>query len=142
GRIGELEILSESERHQLEVENNDSEERVGVGEEEERIEEMVRREAERGRDRIAVVKGERRVSYGEMERRAEETGRRLRREGVRAEELVGVSVKRREELIETLLGILKAGGGYVPIDEEYPRERKEYMVKDAGMRMVIVEGEE
>ena len=57
--------------------------------------------------------------------------------GVGPEVLVGICIDRSVEMVVGLLGILKAGGAYVPLDPAYPRERLDFMLKDAKVRVVV-----
>src|SRR5678815_2326747 len=65
----------------------------------------------------------------------------IRDSGIRADDLIGISLVRSEWMVISILGILKSGGAYVPIDPEYPQERIDYMIKDSGCRVVIDEAE-
>src|SRR5262249_60853196 len=80
-----------------------------------------------------VVYGGRALSYGELNRRANQLARYLRRRGVGVETLVGVLVERSAEMVVSLLGVLKAGGTYVPLDPAYPGERLRFMAVEAGV---------
>src|SRR5262249_41409650 len=71
------------------------------------------------------------LAYRELDPRANQLAHRLRRLGVGPEVLVGVAVERSLELVVGLLGVLKAGGAYLPLDPSYPAERLAYMVEDA-----------
>src|SRR5262249_53916783 len=137
GRYEKGSLLSEEEKWQLVEEWNDTS--VEYGRERSIVEVFEKVVEERG-DAIAVEKGEEEISYGELKRRSNQLGNYLRRMGVGAEVLVGLSMERGIEMVKGMLGILKAGGGYVPLDVEYPVERLEYMIEDAGIR-VIVSGE-
>ncbi|MDP9838378.1 amino acid adenylation domain-containing protein/thioester reductase-like protein [Neorhizobium huautlense] len=77
------------------------------------------------------------VSYGELERRAENIARRLRAKGVRSEAKVGLCLTRSPELIIAMLGILKAGAAYVPLDPAYPPERLDLLVHLARPEIII-----
>ncbi|HEV2734193.1 MAG TPA: amino acid adenylation domain-containing protein [Longimicrobiaceae bacterium] len=85
----------------------------------------------------AVVFGEERLTYAELDRRAEALARRLRALGVRPESRVGVLVERSPGMVVGLLGILKAGGAFVPLDPTHPRERLAYVLEDAGIRVLL-----
>ncbi|MBQ0933566.1 amino acid adenylation domain-containing protein [Ideonella sp. 4Y16] len=85
----------------------------------------------------AVVAGAHRVSYGELERRANRLAHCLRSCGVGPEVAVVACVERGVELIVALLGILKAGGVYVPLDPGYPAERRDGVLADTGAPVLL-----
>lgn len=77
------------------------------------------------------------LSYGELNRRANKVANYLIGIGVGPNELVGVCAHRSIEMVVALLGTLKAGGAYLPLDPEYPLERLEQMLKDAQPRAIF-----
>ena len=77
------------------------------------------------------------MSYGELDRRSGEIARRLRRLGVATDARVGLVVERSPEMVVAVLGILKAGGGYLPLDPSYPRERLALLLADAAPAAVV-----
>jgi iturin family lipopeptide synthetase B len=77
------------------------------------------------------------LSYRELNRRANILAWRLRGGGVGPDSLVGLMAQRSVEMIVGLLGILKAGGAYLPIDIDYPSERKRYILEDSGIRLLV-----
>jgi amino acid adenylation domain-containing protein len=81
------------------------------------------------------------VSYGELNERANRLAHVLYSKGVRPEVIVGIMVERSIEMIVGILGILKSGGGYLPIDADYPEERKQYMLKDSGAKILLTRQE-
>ncbi len=83
------------------------------------------------------VAGER-ISYAELDARASRLAARLCRSGAGLEARVGLCVERSPALIAGMLGILKAGGVYVPLDPAYPAERLEWMAEDAGINLIVV----
>jgi amino acid adenylation domain-containing protein len=87
----------------------------------------------------ALVAGKRRLTYGELNRAANQLAHHLRRLGVEPEQRVGVCLRRSERLIVALLGVLKAGGVYVPLDPAYPKERLELILQDSVARWVVGE---
>jgi amino acid adenylation domain-containing protein len=87
----------------------------------------------------AVIFRGREMAYRELDRRANRVARSLIARGIGPEDLVGLRVERSPELIVAILGVLKAGAAYLPLDPEYPRERLSFMVEDAGARLVLTE---
>ncbi|NLE87560.1 MAG: amino acid adenylation domain-containing protein [Myxococcales bacterium] len=90
-------------------------------------------------ERVAVVYGDEELTYGELDRRATELASRLRAAGVARDVLVGLYLDRSPAMLVALLGVLKAGGGYVPLDPAFPRERLEFMVADSRLRCIVTE---
>ena len=88
-------------------------------------------------DAIAVVHEDERLTYAELDARANQLAHRLQRWGVGPDVLVGLCVERSLEMVVGLLAVLKAGGAYVPLDPEYPAERLQYMMSDAGLRVLL-----
>ncbi|CAN7202807.1 non-ribosomal peptide synthase/polyketide synthase [Bradyrhizobium sp. LjRoot220] len=89
---------------------------------------------------IALVFGDQQVSYGELNARANGLARALRDRGIRRDQLVGVALERSVELIIGVLAVLKAGGGYLPLDPDYPADRLLHMLRDGGARLVLTQG--
>ncbi len=79
------------------------------------------------------------LSYVELEGRAEALAGRLRALGAGPDEIVAVAVPRSAELMVALLGVLKSGAAYLPLDLDYPAHRLEYMLVDSGARLVLSE---
>ena len=75
-------------------------------------------------------KGEEKISYEDLDKKSNQLGRRLKREGVKKGEIVGLQIERSVEMMIGIMGILKAGGAYVPIEPSYPEERIGYILKD------------
>ncbi|WP_223619451.1 non-ribosomal peptide synthetase [Lysobacter sp. ESA13C] len=83
-------------------------------------------------DATAVVCGDQRLSYAELNRRANRIAHRLLALGVRADDRVALCVERDTSLVAGVLGILKAGAAYVPLDPNYPPDRLAYMLADSA----------
>ena len=79
------------------------------------------------------------LTFGELDARSRSLAACLRRHGVGPETLVGVAMRRRPDLLVSFLAVLKAGGAYVPIDRDYPAERIAYMIRDAGLKIVLTD---
>ncbi|MER5337801.1 amino acid adenylation domain-containing protein [Micromonospora sp. NPDC002717] len=95
--------------------------------------------ATRTPDAVAVTFEGRSVTYAELNAAANRVAHRLRAAGVGPESLVGVCAERSVELVAGLLGVLKAGGAYLPLDPEYPADRLAFMVTDAAAPVVLVQ---
>src|SRR6185369_1630565 len=88
---------------------------------------------------VAVVADDQRLSYDELNRRANQLAHRLKKMGVGPDTLVGVCMERSVEMVVALYGVLKSGGAYVPIDPEYPHQRVEFMLRDAGVPVLLTQ---
>jgi amino acid adenylation domain-containing protein len=88
-------------------------------------------------DAIAVRCGAVELTYAELETRATRLAQRLRARGVGVETPVGVLCERGPLLLPVLLAVLKTGGHYIPLDPAYPQDRKEYMLRQAGARVLL-----
>ena len=92
-------------------------------------------------DRPAVACGDRVLTYCDLDEQANRLAWVLRERGVRPEETVGICLPRSADMVVALLGVLKAGAGYLPLDPEYPRQRVDFMVADAGVRVILTTAE-
>ncbi|MBV9110382.1 MAG: amino acid adenylation domain-containing protein, partial [Gemmatimonadetes bacterium] len=132
-----IDVLPEAERRQVleEWNHTDVEHHAGAC-----IHELVAAQAERTPHAVAVTSGSAVLSYAELERRSDVIARALRGRGVRAEAPVGLCVERSTEMVAAVLGILKAGGAFVPLDAQYPAERLAFMLEDSGARLLLTDG--
>jgi amino acid adenylation domain-containing protein len=104
-----------------------------------RIEQWIAAQAAATPEATAVIAGGTRLSYRELEARANRYAHVLRQRNVGAGDRVGLSLARGPQLLPALLGVLKAGAAYVPLDPGFPRERLAYMAEDARLSLVITE---
>ena len=133
-RICDLSLLTESERHQLLVEFNDTEAEFPQGV---CLHHLIEQQVGRTPEQVAVVFEEEQVSYQELNERANQLAHHLRSLGVGPEARVGILLERSVEMVVALLGVLKAGGAYVPLDPEYPSERLRFMMADAEISVLL-----
>ena len=101
--------------------------------------EAIEAQVDRTPDAIAVVYEGEAVTYAQLDARANVLATRLREAGVRTDDRVALIAHRSAELVIGLVGILKAGGAYLPIDPELPAARIEFLVADAGARVVLTD---
>ncbi len=95
--------------------------------------------AARHADRPALVFENEQLSYAELNARANRLAHYLRAQDVGADALVGICVERSMEMIVAVLGVLKAGGAYLPLDPALPQARMAYMIDDAGPRLLLTQ---
>jgi amino acid adenylation domain-containing protein/non-ribosomal peptide synthase protein (TIGR01720 family) len=88
---------------------------------------------------IAVQCEDRRLTYDELNRRANRVAHRLRQLGVRPDDLVGLRVERSLEMVIGILGILKSGAAYLPLDPAYPEERVAFMLEDSKVSVLATQ---
>ncbi|NUT40817.1 MAG: amino acid adenylation domain-containing protein, partial [Thermoactinospora sp.] len=86
---------------------------------------------------VAVVAGDVSLTYGELAARSERLARRLRALGAGPGDRVAVCMRQSADLAVAVLGVLRAGAAYLPLDPEHPAERLAYVVEDAGVRIAV-----
>ena len=90
--------------------------------------------------RLAAWCGDEKITFGQLNRRANQIARALRRRGVGTDVVVGVYMNRSLDMLAGLLGIVKAGGAYLPLDPGYPPNRLSYIIKDSRVGIVLCAG--
>ena len=103
------------------------------------VDELVAAQASRTPEAVAVECDGVELTYAELERRVCCLASFLRRLDVGRDDLVGIAVERSVELVVGVLGIMRAGGAYVPIDPGYPVERQAFMLADAAVGVVVTQ---
>jgi surfactin family lipopeptide synthetase A len=132
--IAELPLLDAEERHKLLAEWNNPR---AVRPESRSIHRLFEEQVARTPDAVAVVFESGRLTYAELNRRANRVAHRLHRLRVGPEERVGILVERSPEMVIGLLGVLKAGGAYLPLDPRAPRDRLLFMMEEAGASILL-----
>ena len=133
-QIRDIALCSPAQHHQLLIEWNDtSREAAGSLS----LTELLGRQRARTPQAVAVVEGCKHLSYREMHRRADRLARFLRHRGVVPELPVGVFLEGSVELALAFLGVLKAGGVYLPLDPAYPEARRCLMLEDARAPILL-----
>jgi len=101
------------------------------------VPELFEVQADRRPNALAIIHGDRQLSYRAVNEQANQLAHRLRIENVGPETLVGIALPRSMEMIFAVLGVLKAGAAYLPLDPTWPTERLKFIIRDAQPKLVI-----
>ncbi|MDJ0528071.1 MAG: amino acid adenylation domain-containing protein, partial [Microcystis sp. M53600_WE12] len=134
--IGELPLLTESEKQQLLVEWNQTQTSYP---DHYCIHQLFEEQVVKTPDAIAVIDGEKSLTYEQLNQKANQLAYYLQNLGVKTEDLVGICIERSVLMIIGLLGILKAGAAYIPLDPNYPSERLAYMLEDSAVSVLLTQ---
>ncbi|NIO80385.1 MAG: amino acid adenylation domain-containing protein, partial [Candidatus Aminicenantes bacterium] len=141
-RLGDMEIIIEKEKRQILGEFNNTTTKYAANK---TFMEYFEIQVEKNPEKTAVIDAENsqyhHVTYRQLNRQANRLARLLRNKGVEPDTIVGIMMDRSPWLIVGLLGILKSGGAYLPLDPEYPADRLEYMLNDSRAPFLVT-GEE
>ena len=134
--IGELDVLSESERHQLLIEFNQT---AADYPRDKCIHELFEEQVARTPNAVAVICGDQQLSYAELNARSNQLAHLLRGSGVSPDVPVGLCVDRSVQMVVGLLGILKAGGAYVPLNPEHPKTRLAHELSEIQSPVLVTQ---
>jgi amino acid adenylation domain-containing protein len=101
------------------------------------VPELFEAQAARTPEAVALVCGDTRLTYREFNERVNRLARYLRKHGAGAEMLVAIYMERRVEMLVSVLGVLKAGAAYLPLDPSYPQERLAFMLQDSRSQVLL-----
>jgi amino acid adenylation domain-containing protein len=136
-QIGRVDLLGEEERRQILEEWNRTRREIPQA----TLVELFEEQVERSPRVVAVVYQEQELTYSELNERANRFAHFLIAQGIGPEDVVALALPRSLEMIVALLGILKAGAAYLPIDPDYPAERVAFMLEDAEPACLITTSE-
>ena len=134
--LAEIDILSADERHKILVEWNQTDLPLGSTQ---LIHQLFEVQVDRTPDAEVLVDGDLRLTYAELERRANRLARQIRAVGGGPNDTIGICLDRTAELIVSLLGVLKSGAAYVPLDPTYPVDRVRFMLQDAQAKILVTQ---
>jgi amino acid adenylation domain-containing protein/non-ribosomal peptide synthase protein (TIGR01720 family) len=138
----DLAIIPEKIMGQLEVNKllNDLNDTKTSYQAQKTIQELIEERVKIEPEAIAILNGENKFTYSEINSKANRLAHLLREKfGIKPNEPVGLILNRSENMVIGILGILKAGAAYVPIDAEYPEDRIQYILKDSGVKFILTE---
>ncbi len=135
-RISDLKMLTPAEERQLLRDWNDTQlDRSPT----ECIYELFEKQVAKTPNAVGLISETQSLTYDELNKRANQIANYLRSLGVGPEHLVGVCVERSVDLVAALMGVMKSGAAYVPIDPAYPRARLAFMLEDADIKVLITQ---
>ena len=135
-RITALEMLGDVERRELLIEFNDTKAAYPL---DKCLHQLFELQAAHTPDSVAVIFEEQQLTYGGLNEQANQLAHHLQSLGVRPEVSVGICVERSLEMVVGLLGILKAGAAYVPLDPAYPKQRLTFMLNNSNMPVLLTQ---
>jgi non-ribosomal peptide synthetase component F len=135
-RIGELPLLTEAQKHQILVEWNDTKTDYPKNK---CIYQLFEEQVTRTPEADAVVFEDQQLTYRELNNSANQLAHDLRKLGVRPDTLVALFMERSLEMVIGILGVLKAGGAYLPIDPDLPAERIHLLLQESRVRLLLTQ---
>jgi len=140
-KISDFEIITEEEKKRILFDFNDTERDYPK---DKTIHRLFEEQASKTPDHIALVGANRHprvcpvsLTYRQLNEQSDQLAELLIEKGVLPDNIVGIMMERSIEMITGILGILKSGGAYLPIDPDYPQERIDYMLKDSGGKILL-----
>jgi amino acid adenylation domain-containing protein len=135
-QLAYLPLITEAERHQLLIEWNDTQAEYPRYE---CVHQLIEEQAARTPDAVALTFGQRHLTYLELNHQANQLAHFLRASGAGPEVPIAICVERSLEMVIGLLGVIKAGAAYVPLDPLYPNERLAFMLSDSEPLLLLTQ---
>ncbi|MDQ1592737.1 MAG: hypothetical protein QOG71_3364 [Pyrinomonadaceae bacterium] len=135
-RVSDVPLLTADESRQLLSAWNETREDYPL---DTPLHELIEAQAGRTPDAVALFFEDEQLTYRELNARANQLAHYLRSQGVVPETIVGICMERSLDMVTGLLGIMKAGGAYLPLEPEYPKERLAYMLRDARVHVILTQ---
>ncbi len=135
-KVGDIEILSAEEKDRLLWLFNQT--RVEYLDQK-TIHQLFEEQVEKTPNQVALVLGDTNLTYQELNGKANHLARLLRSNGVQPDTIVGIMIERSFEMLVAMVGVMKAGGAYLPIDPEYPKERIQYMLVNSESKILLTQ---
>jgi len=135
-RLAELPLLTDAERQQLLLDWNRTQMDYSS---DQCLHHLIEAQVSRAPEALAIAFEDQQLTYRELNRQANRLAHHLQKLGVGPDVLVGLCVERSAAMVVGLLGVLKAGAAYVPLDPGFPKERLSFILEDAQARVLITQ---
>ncbi len=133
--IAQLPLLTQQEHAQLITEWNQTQADLPNA----LVHQLFEAQVEQNPHAVALVYDQQQISYGELNERANQLARHLHTCGIKHGDLVGICMERSMEAIVGFLAVMKAGAAYVPIDPAYPQDRRDFMIADTQIKVLLTQ---
>ena len=137
-KIKNIDIISEEEKNKILYEFNATEMDYPK---DKTISQLFEEQVEKTPNKIAIVFENKKLTYKELNEKANQLANYLRRSGIKPNDIVGIMLPRSLELLISIIGVLKSGACYIPIDPTYPEKRIEYMLDNSESKILITTNE-
>ncbi|MBW4569107.1 MAG: amino acid adenylation domain-containing protein [Tolypothrix carrinoi HA7290-LM1] len=137
-RLSELSLLTTSEREQLLFKFNQT--RADYPQDVS-LHQLFEQQVERTPDSLALISQSEELTYRQLNHRVNQLAHYLQKQGITKETLVAICLERSIDMVVGILGVLKAGGAYIPLDPSYPVERLNFMLSDSQASVLITQQE-
>ena len=135
--LSEIEVMSSEEYHKVIEEFNDT---YVEYPREKCVHELFTEQAKRTPDKIALVFEDEKFTYKQLDEMSNSLAHYLREKGVKRNDIVPIIAKRSWHVIVAMIGVMKAGGAYMPVSPEFPSERVKYMFEMANVKIALTYG--
>ncbi|MFS1514463.1 amino acid adenylation domain-containing protein [Chengkuizengella sp. SCS-71B] len=135
--INNIEMISQEEKNQILVDFNDTDVAFPI---QKTIHELFEEQVQSNPDQTAVLLKEKKWTYDEFNKKVNSFARVLRNKGIEKDTIVAIMLDRSLEMMVGIMGIMKAGGAYMPISPEFPMERIKFMLNDSKAPVILTQG--
>jgi amino acid adenylation domain-containing protein/thioester reductase-like protein len=133
-KLNEINVLTHEESNRVLYEFNSTKANYPLNM---TVNQLFEEQAEKMPYNIAVTTKEERITYHELNSKSNQLAGVLRKKGIKPDDIIAIMINRSLEMIIGIMGVLKAGGAYLPIDPNYPHDRIQYMLKDSGAKLML-----
>lgn len=137
-KIKDINIISEAEKNKILYEFNNTELKYSKNK---TITKLFEEQVNKTPNNIAIVFEDKSITYKELNQRANQLARYLRNKDIKPNDIIGIMLPRSLELLISMLGVLKSGACYIPIDPTYPEKRIEYMLENSQAKVLLTTDE-
>ncbi|MFJ7185386.1 amino acid adenylation domain-containing protein [Lysinibacillus xylanilyticus] len=133
-KISQISLLDNDERKKLQFDLNETQKSFSI---DKTIQELFEEQVKKNPNKIAISFEKNDVTYHSLNQKANSLAMKLKEKNAKPGQIIGIMVERSIEMVVGILGILKAGGSYLPLDPDYPLDRLNYMLNESKTKIVL-----